>query len=151
MCPGVLVLVITILQIPLESTYMCRYSISIVWKRDREDDGNNIQNEQNRNLRMIRRVREGLISVRGSARSPGCQRAAPPGCPWIVNTPIPKPQSDYTNCSETLRQQSIFIFNCESKQFNNLSDHSVCLSVCATLEILILKVHQPIRAQFETN
>ena len=71
--------------------------------------------------------------------SPGCQRAAPPGCPWTVNTPIPKPQSDYTNCSETLRQQSIFIFNCESKQFNNLSDHSVCLSVCATLEILLLK------------
>ena len=30
------------------------------------------------------------------------------------------------------------LFNCESKQFNNLSDQFVCLSVCHNLEILLL-------------
>ena len=47
------------------------------------------------------------------------------------------------------------IFNCESKQFNNLSDQFVCLFVCFfvchKLEVLLLKgSNQQIRVQFET-
>ena len=40
------------------------------------------------------------------------------------------------NCNKAILDH---VFNCESKQFNNLSDQFVCLSVCATFEILLLK------------
>ena len=44
-------------------------------------------------------------------------------------------------------------FNCESSSSTIYQIHFVCLSVCVCVykvEIYLLKVHQPTRAQFET-